>query len=613
MLSSIRNKTKGWLAYVIVGFITVPFALFGINEYFTGASNVIVASVDGDEISKEAFLSEFNPQKRRLQQRLSERYDASFDTVLKQSVVQNMINRRLLAQFANSLDYATTNAELQALIQSNDLFQVDGKFSIEDYQKLLRLNGYSASEYESIKLKELTQSQIKYNLLDSAFITPSSLKNLQALNDQQRNFNYIQLDADNYLDKVEVDIKSIEDFYNNQKQSFFDPQKVKVDFVELSLDKVAKGIKVNDDELFNFYEDEKSRYTTEGERKAQHILVETKEQAQKVIKLLKDGGDFVDLAKEYSQDTGSKDSGGDLGFFTKGVMVPEFEEKVFSMKQGELSDAVKSEFGYHIIKLNEIKLGSVKSFDTVRSEVTKLYTQTQAQKSLYDLTDQLSNLAYEASLEEISDQMSLAINTTEFFAENSTDHEKKFIDTAFSDVVLNKGENSEPIELSKGKFVVIKLKDKLAKRQKSFDEVKDEINTHLTTVLAKTFVDKVAKDIATSLSNKTGSAKELMEKNKLKWNNIGWVERDSKTASATIINKIFALSKPSEGGSIYSAQGLDNRSAVVLHLLALKTPESKANKALERSLLSFESDEMFAGILKTLREKSEIEIFEQRL
>jgi len=220
MLSSIRNKTKGWLAYLIVGLITVPFALFGINEYFTGTSNIIVASIDGDEISKEDFLNEFNPQKRRLQQRLSERYDTEFDAVLKQSVMRDMVNRRLLSQFSDGLDYATTSVELQALIQSNDLFQVDGKFSIDTYQKLLRLNGYSTAEYESIKLKELTQSQIKYNFLDSAFITPSALKNLQALNDQQRKFSYIQIDADNYLDKVKVDVKSVEIFIITKRHHF---------------------------------------------------------------------------------------------------------------------------------------------------------------------------------------------------------------------------------------------------------------------------------------------------------------------------------------------------------------------------------------------------------
>jgi len=242
MLSSIKNKTKGWVAYLIVGLITIPFALFGINEYFTGASNIVVASVDEQEISKEEFLTEFNPQKRRLQQKLAEKYNTDFDTVLKQSIINQMIDRRLLDQLAERMSHATSNSELNAIIQTNELFQDQGRFSLEKYKNLLRLNGYSASQYESIRAKELTQNQIKYNLLDSAFMLPSQLEKLQNLNDQKREFSYIKLAADDYTAKVNVDEKSVKDYYQNQKESFFAPEQAKIEFVELSLAEVAKSM-----------------------------------------------------------------------------------------------------------------------------------------------------------------------------------------------------------------------------------------------------------------------------------------------------------------------------------------------------------------------------------
>jgi peptidyl-prolyl cis-trans isomerase D len=383
MLSSIKNKTKGWVAYLIVGLITIPFALFGINEYFTGASNIVVASVDEQEISKEEFLTEFNPQKRRLQQKLAEKYNTDFDTVLKQSIINQMIDRRLLDQLAERMSHATSNSELNAIIQTNELFQDQGRFSLEKYKNLLRLNGYSASQYESIRAKELTQNQIKYNLLDSAFMLPSQLEKLQNLNDQQREFSYIKLAADDYTAKVNVDEKSVKDYYQNQKESFFAPEQAKIEFVELSLAEVAKSIDVTDDELFNFYEDDQARFTTEEERQAQHILLETKEMADEVLALLDAGGDFSKLAAQYSQDTGSKDTGGDLGMFGRGVMVDAFEKSAFALQEGQVSGAIKSEFGYHIIKLNKIQAGSVKPFESVKSELTKLYTQAQAQKKIF--------------------------------------------------------------------------------------------------------------------------------------------------------------------------------------------------------------------------------------
>ncbi|MDC0920141.1 SurA N-terminal domain-containing protein [Candidatus Thioglobus sp.] len=614
MLSSIKNKTKGWVAYLIVGLITVPFALFGVNEYFTGASNIVVASIDDDEISKEEFLAEFNPQKRRLQQKLAEKYDTDFDTVLKQSIVNQMIDKRLLNQLAEDMSHATSGSELNAIIQTNDLFQEQGRFSLEKYKNLLRLNGYTAAEYESVRSKELTQNQIKYNLLDSAFMLPSQLERLQNLNDQQREFAYIKLNADDYTAKVNVNEKSIEDYFNNQKESFFAPEQAKIEFVELSLAQVAKTIKVTEDELFNFYEDEQARFTTEEERQAQHILLATEETANKVLDLLNQGGDFSKLAAQYSQDTGSKDTGGDLGLFGRGVMVGAFEESAFSMQEGDLSGLVKSEFGYHIIKLNKIKAGIVKSFDSVKSELTQLYTESQAQKDLYNLREQLANLSYEANLEEVSSQMSLKINTSDFFDREDTKLDAKIVAAAFSDVVLNKGENSEVLELDENRFVVVHLKQKLPQRQKTFKEVKGEINTHLTRLLAKTFVDNIATQIVTS--SKVGDMKsvdQLMSKNSLKWETIGWVKRDTTKANTSIVNKVFALPKP-KTDPVFSAQSLDKRNALVINLTGVKVSKSKASKAnLEKILLGFESNEVFVNILQALRSKAEIKVFNSKL
>lgn len=613
LLKSIKENSKGVITYIIVGLISLTFvitALYGVD--FNGSSNV-VAIVNDDEILQEDFRSEFNTKKRRLQQELAEKYTAEFDNTLKQSTLESMINRRLLSQLANKLGHITTAEELQILIQSNNVFKVDGQFSLDRYKQMLRLNGYSNTQYEAVKATELTQSQIKYNLLDSAFITPIVLSNVQKLNNQQREFNYIKLNANDYLGKVKVNTKSVKEYYDQQSKSFFEPQKIKVDYIELSLGSVAKDIEVNDDELFNFYEDEKERFTTEEERKAQHILVESKQQADQIITQLNSGIDFAKLAEKHSQDTGSKDAGGDLGFFTLGVMMPEFEDKVFSMKVNEISDPVKTEFGYHVIKLNSIQVGEIKPFDSVRNDLTKLYKQTKAQKTLYDLTEQLTNLAYEASLEEASDQMSLKLNSSGFFAQNSTEFDPKFISVAYSDLVLNKGENSELIELSDDKFAVLRVKDKLAQRQKTFDEVKGEINTHLTALLAKTFVDDIAKKISDSLTKgDTKLAQDLMDKNQLKWDKVGWIKRDSDKADVAIVNQVFALPKP-DNNTTYSAKSLGKRQAVVYALSAVKSLEGSSSEALASALLNFESDEMFKSILTTLRKNSELEIFTERL
>jgi len=614
LLKSIKENSKGVVTYVIVGLISLTFvitALYGID--FSGSSNA-VAIVNDDEISQDDFRSEFNAKKRRLQQELAEKYTAEFDNALKQSTLESMINRRLLNQLASELGYATTGRELQALIRSNNVFKIDGKFSLEKYKQMLRLNGYSDTQYETIKSAELTQGQVKYNLLNSAFVTPYALQSLSKLNNQQRKFSYVKLNADDYKSKVKFNDEILRKEYELRKKDvFIESRKVKVNFIELSLSQVAKDIKVNDDELFNFYDDEKERFTTEEERQAQHILVESEQQAEQIITQLNSGADFAKLAETHSLDTGSKDAGGDLGFFSLGVMMSEFEDKVFSMKVSEVSSPVKTEFGYHVIKLNNIQTGTVKPFDEIRVELSELYTQRAAQKSLYDLTEQLTNLAYEASLEEAADQMNLKLNTSEFFAQNSTEFEPKFVSAAYSDLVLNKGENSELIELSKDKFVVLRVKDKLAQRQKSFNEAKAQINTLLTIKYTKIEVDNIANKISDLLTNGDNKAAQvLMDKNQLEWKEVGWVKRNSDKANVVIVNQVFALPKPTNA-TTYSAQSLNKRQSIVIALSKVKTTDDTSTKALERSLLNFESDAMFNGILTTLRKNADLEIFTERL
>ncbi|NYT52109.1 MAG: SurA N-terminal domain-containing protein [Candidatus Vesicomyosocius endoextente] len=615
MLVSIKNKIKGWISYLIIGLIIIPFALFGISEYFTAASKIKVASFDGVDISKEEFLLEFNPQKRWLQHELGEKYDKKFDFLLKKIILNQILDKHLLERLSRKLSYETTTSELNIIIRANDLFKEEGRFSLEKYKKLLSLNGYTTEKYETIKLQELRRIQIKSNLLDSAFITPSQLVRLQKLNNQKRKFSYIIIQTDNYIKEVKVDAQSVKDFYDNKKALFFKPEQVKIEFIELSLNEIAKRIKVSDDELFNFYENEQENFTTEEERQAQHILLTDELTAQKVVTLLDNGGDFVKLAKEYSQDSGSKDDAGNLGFFTRGIMVSEFEKKVFAMKPGEVSDLVKSKFGYHIIKLNNIKVKTLKSFDTVKQEILALYIQKQAQKVFYNLTEQLANLAYETSLEEIVDQMDLKLQVSDFFDKRNTQLNQKIVTTAFSDMVLNKGENSEVLELSKDKLMVIRSREKLAKRQKSFSEVESEINTHLITLLAKTFVDNLANNIVDLLlHNDKDTLEKIMIKNKLKWHRVGWVKRDSNKVETSIVNKVFALAKPINSKSSYSAQNLEGGNAIVIDLLGVKTTDIEiVNDVLEKSLLRFESNEVFVNILEMLKSQAEIKIFSRNL
>ncbi len=613
MLSTIRNKSKGWVAYLIVGLITVPFALFGINQYFTGVSNVAVAVVNDDEIMKDEFLYEFNSNKRRIQEQLGSNYDPQVDNIVKQSTIETMINQLLLSQLSDKLNYSTASGELMAAIKVNDMFHTDGVFSMEKYQQLLRLNGLNPTTYESLILKELTQNQIKFNLLNSSFITPIALDKLQKINDQERSFSYFQIETNDYLDNVSVSNADVEKYFTENNDTFIEPQKVKVNFIELEAEEIAKDISISEDELESLYEEEQDRFSTEEERKAQHILVETEETANKVLDLINNGLNFADLSKEYSIDTGSKDKAGDLGYFTKGVMVPEFESTVFEMSEGQISSPIKSDFGYHIIKLNSVKESTLKSFSSVRDELVSLATDKAAQKELYKLSEELSNLSYELSLDEVAAQLNLSVTESDFFNQNSTNYDPSFVKSAFSDVVLNKGENSELIEINQSRFVVLSLNEKLAKRVKDLGEVKDEIVSHLSAVAAKSLVDDLSNKVADLfMADNKESANKLMKDNNLEWADVDWVKRNSQDPNSDIVSRVFALSKPVDSPT-YSSQSINNKSVIVLRLNNVRTSNTQPIAELGGIVLGFESEDVFGSIIRSLKSSTEVKVFRDLL
>ncbi len=613
MLSTIRNKSKGWVAYLIVGLITVPFALFGINQYFTGVSNVAVAVVNDDDIMKDEFLYEFNSNKRRIQEQLGSNYDPQVDNIVKQSTIETMINQLLLSQLADKLNYSTASGELMATIKANDMFHTDGVFSMEKYQQLLSLNGLNPTTYESLILKELTQNQIKFNLLNSSFMTPIALDKLQKINDQERSFSYFQIETNDYLDNVSVSNADVENYFTENNDTFIEPQKVKVNFIELEADEIAKGISISEGELESLYEEEQDRFSTEEERKAQHILVETEETANEVLDLINNGLNFADLSKEYSIDTGSKDKAGDLGYFTKGVMVPEFESTVFEMSEGQISSPIKSDFGYHIIKLNSVKESTLKSFSSVRDELVSLATDKAAQKELYKLSEELSNLSYELSLDEVAAQLNLSVTESDFFNQNSTNYDPSFVKSAFSDVVLNKGENSELIEINQSRFVVLSLNEKLAKRVKDLGEVKDEIVSHLSTVAAKSLVDDLSNKVADLfMADNKESANKLMKDNNLEWADVDWVKRNSQDPNSDIVSRVFALSKPVDSPT-YSSQSINNKSVIVLRLNNVRTSNTQPIAELGGIVLGFESEDVFGSIIRSLKSSNEVKVFRDLL
>jgi len=274
MLGAIRKKSKGWVAYLIVGLITVPFALFGIQSYLGGSSNSVIAIVDGEDITVNTYYQEFNTQQRNLQQQLGSSYSAEIDNALRQTLIDTLINEKLLENFTNSMKLVTLDEEVRSLIQSNPVFQVDGIFSEDRYLQILRLNNFSPLGYELEQLKSMSLNQIKRNLNNSAFLSTVQIEQLNDLSAQQRDVSFMALNTAKYKDQVFVDRGKVFDYFDNNKSKFIEGRKVQVDFVELSLDNIEQQIDPDNETLLKLYLENEDLYKNSEQRRAQHILLE---------------------------------------------------------------------------------------------------------------------------------------------------------------------------------------------------------------------------------------------------------------------------------------------------------------------------------------------------
>ena len=613
MLSNIRNKSKGWIAYLIIGLITIPFALFGIQSYIGGSSNSIVASVDGEEILLTTYYTKLNIEQRNLQQQYGSNYSAEIDTALRQMVIEGMIQEKLLDNYANSLELVTLDEEVRAFILANELFQVEGVFSEERYNQLLRLNSYTPLSYEESQAKLMKQEQLKRNLVHSAFLTSQQVEKIKALAGQQRYASFIVLSTEKYMDQVSVTQDQVVEYFDTNQSSFVELPKIKVNYIELSLDDIKEQEAADEETLRSFYDDNKEIFTNPEQRSAQHILVEERELAESLLEEIQQGADFSELARIHSIDASSKDSGGDLGYFERDIMVPEFDEVVFEMGIGELSEVVETDYGYHIIRLTEIEPEYSKSFEESREQLASLHQKKAAQQKLYSLQEELGNLAYEDPLDLVAEQLNLELESSDYFSRTSTEYEEQFVATAYSDLVLNEGENSDVIELAQDRFIVMNLADQIPERQKTLDEVQTQITDILKTIGAKKMIDDLATNISSSLSNSDNTkAEALIAENELEWSEPNWISRNSELP-LNMTSMIFKMAKPGTGESVYSSNSLNENISIVIDLKDVRVSEEIVDEGIADGYLNEQLNELFNNLIKDLKDSAEIKVYSELL
>ena len=568
MLQSIRDRAHGWIAAVIFGILCVAFGLWGINFYVRSGGKVVVAQVNGQDVTLEDFNRFFQIFRLQLQAMGQHNINELDQDVLKKEALEELVNEKLIHQVAASANLRIADGQVAAVIQHAQQFQQDGHFSTELYRNQLRNMGLSENAYEDRIRQNMIMQQLQQGIMDTALATNAEVDRVDRLKTQTRDLAYTIVEAAPFKPDIKPTDAEVQAFYKKNSERYMAPERVKVSYLELSAEILAKDVKVTDDALRAYYEEhKKSDYTTPEERSVNHILVHVdkdatpaqveaaRKKAEKYLAEAKAGKSFEELAKEYSDDAGSRAEGGKTGFFPRGVMEPAFEDAAFSMKPGEIRGPIRTKYGFHIIRLNKIKPKVMRSFQDARADVERAYRLSQAEKLYYDKADQLSNLTYENSdsLEPAAKALGLTVKQTDYFSrkgDGGLAANPKVVDAAFGQDVLEDGLNSQPIELGQTRMVVLRLLDHKPAALKPLDSIRKEVTDDFVADAAKRKAAERAKGIMARLE-KGETRDALAASENIKWSVHKGATREDPDVNRAVIREAFKLRPHKQGETAY--------------------------------------------------------------
>ena len=473
---------------MFLGLIAITFATWGIESYtrYSGGRDT-VASVNGSDISSREFDAQVRAQQEQMLRMFGNRIDpAAFDTPeTRRAVLDQMVAERVVATETAKRNLFVDDKRLADFIVSIPEFQEGGRFSPEAFERIARTQNppLSPRQFEERLRQSIPFQQLTSAVADTSIVPHAVAARLAAIEAQQREVAEARVPARQFVDNVKLDEAKLKEYYDQNQPEFRTPERVRAEYVVLSVDNLARQETASDEELKKAYEERAAAFRVDEQRRASHILVKTKEEADKVMaELKKNPAAFAELAKKQSQDPGSAERGGDLGWFARGAMVKPFEDAVYSMKQGETRVA-QSEFGFHVIRLTAIQPGKSRPLEEVRKELTTDLTRRKAQRKYAESSEAFGNMVYEQSesLKPVAERFKLQIQTTGWVAKATAGQELGALDNPkllaalfSSDAVQNK-RNTDAIEVAPSTLVAARVIEHQPASQRKFEEVKPEI------------------------------------------------------------------------------------------------------------------------------------------
>ncbi|TZF91712.1 SurA N-terminal domain-containing protein [Cognatilysobacter lacus] len=516
MLQNLRDKTSGWVATVVLGLLVVPFAFVGVQDYFQRSREMPVASISAppswwasapaawpvsmlwerQDVSQRDFRERFEQERQAARQQQGAQFDArDFESAAsKRKVLDGLIDERVQGLWAQRQGIAVSDAMVQGEIAAIPAFQSNGKFDLQQYRLALRTLNPPRTErqFEQLVRDGLAQSMLRTTVGASAFATPTSTDRLVALLGERRDLSMVELPA-LPADTAPVSPTEIESWYRGHSAAYRAPETVALEYVDIDASTLPAAAPIDEAALRERYEQEKTRFVAPEQRQASHILISVpagasasidKAAHDKATRLAAQarvpGADFAALARANSDDTGSKAAGGDLGFVARGALAPAFEKTLFAMQPGQVSDPVRTEFGWHVITLRQVQAGRQEAFEQARPALEKELADSAREKQFNEVTSKIVDavLKNPSTLGPAARQVGVPLLTAGPLArgQGSGALAHPLVQrTAFSETAIGQGMVSDPIDIGKDHTVLLRVTGHTAARQLALPEVRDRV------------------------------------------------------------------------------------------------------------------------------------------
>jgi peptidyl-prolyl cis-trans isomerase D len=617
MLQAIRDKVTGWIAYGIIFLISIPFALWGVNSYLGGGEAPPAATVDGEEITLQQLDQAYANYRQRLAQLFGGSIPESLanETAIRAQVLDQLIEDTALRRYIEQRHYRIGDKTLARMIRDMDEFKGEDGFSTQIYEAQVRSIGLSPLAFEQQLRLSGSINQFQNGLRSTAFVTPEQSRRYASLKNQTRKIRTLVYRVDPA--SVAVEPSEIEQYYLANTDRYRTPEQIRVDYIEVSLDNIKQNIAVDEAEVRARYQDHLQSYTTPESREVSHILIkvddETDEAAARariteIRERIEAGESFAELAAELSEDPGSAPDGGSLGEVGRGEMVPAFENAMFSLQAGELSEPVRSQFGWHLILVQSISGGETQPFDAVRAALEDEIKTEIAEVQIYELVESMANIVYEQpdSLLPAAEQHGFSVRTSDWFDRASgagIAADEKLRQIAFSDEILEQGLNSEAIELG-DRVVFVRLNERKPAQPQPLEQVEQQVRAELQRQKRADLGRKAGTEALQAL--RSG---ETLEDIAQQWSsNIddrGFVGRDASGVDPAILQRSFSMQKP-EQGKVFDGLAVGDGSYAIIELSAVVSADAELDAETEQSLRMAEGEAEFQSALNYLSGRAEV-------